>query len=482
MVFLRLLAISTVGAGAIILIVVLITPLEDFPVGNTTLLSVAERESMLPDRGEVTSLEQSVPTTRNGTLASPNLQLPITSQAIDVPRLQAELRLLAQELVELYPQDPASFHVAAQIYRELKETKLAEENWKKSLSLQPQLAGPYVGLAELLIEAGREPEAIAVLDSADALGVSGAQVASTMALAQENLGELERAVAILEQALEEYPASSELSLAAGRVYSQLGEYPDAERYLRAAATDRSTGKSASVLLTGVLARQGKGEEAKQLSKQLSQKTPVETRPSDEDMAFQQQYEYALREIAVNMFSAGGSIAEHNRDIANDIKYLVRGLELNPNQLPLYMSLASAYRQLGDISTVHRLYGSLVELQPGNVLNYLNYASSAMQLGQNDLAESTLREAVDIDKDGVLAKAALARLTLAKGDYEEAKRLAVEVVERNRSVEAYLLLATVYRANGENGAALVAMETARQIDPMHPQLTWDAVEESKLVQP
>lgn len=463
--YLKLVAAGALGAGLVIWLVVRLTPLEEPSTPEASSLTADE----VSRNGDASNAANEPAMLREGGAASRPLiplEFPEEPEKIVVDKLQAELRNLALMLQQQYPQEAKAFHFSAQIQAELNQTQSAEQLWQKCLALQPTAAGPYVGLAELLIDSGREQQAIAILKQALAADLASAELSQQLGLAYENLGQLDEAHRILQLATAEYVNAPEIWLAAGRVSSQLGEYELAEAQLRRAADGRSTAETARIALTTTLMRQGKTEQAQQIREQLEE---IKGRSSASAPGFQENYEAALRGIAQSIYLAVGSMVLEKGQPAEAIRYMKRALQLDPQAAETYMALSSVYRLLDDWPTVLRIHEHLVALQPDHVRNYTNLASVALQIGDPQLAERTLKEAIRLDPQGVLAQESLARLNIMLGKFTEAKLLAAEVLQRSRSVNSYLLLASAYRAAGEEESARQAIQSARELDPQDPRL-------------
>ncbi len=127
------------------------------------------------------------------TVAASRLILPSSAEPIEVESLQDELRKLADSLPNKYAGDVGSFHVAAQVYAELKQSEKAEALWNQCLAESPRYMGPYIGFAIMLLEKGRNEEAVKVLKKAQDLGGSAPELFEKLGEAYENLGELESA-------------------------------------------------------------------------------------------------------------------------------------------------------------------------------------------------------------------------------------------------------------------------------------------------
>jgi tetratricopeptide (TPR) repeat protein len=421
-----------IGTTAIIAIAVWLTPLE--PID--------------PEQG----IESSSNPAENGTLGAAGvpatLNLPETPVAVTVSQLQEELTTLAEQVQQRYPSDPASYHFAAQIFAELKQAAKAEGLWQKCIAVQPNHIGAHIGLADLMISAGRDNEAIATLKQVqDKIGVT-AELLLKLGEATENLGELEQSKIYFQQAVEKFPAVAQGWLALGRVQNQLGEFAAAEENLRKVVAMGLSTEASLFALSTALARQKKdvAAEAVRASLQELQKQDREQRQ------FQDAYESTLRAIASKMLDSVAFLEEQHGQLPTASKYAQRAIALTPTFLQSYMTLSAIERKLGNSSNVIAIHERLLKLQPENILNYMNLASVVLQTGDTRKAEATLKAAIQFDPQGTLAQSALAQFYLAVGNLADAKALANQVAERKPAPEAFELLSAVCKASGDTSAA------------------------------
>ena len=392
-------------------------------------------------------------------LATPVLKLPVEPEVFEVDALQEELRKLADRLTIDYPADVASFHFAAQAYAELKQFEKADELWQKCLAQSPQHMGPYVGYASMLMDKGRNEEAVEVLKKAQGLGGSAPDMFKKLGEAYENLGDLQNASLSLEAGVEAFPDVAPLWLILGRVQNQLGKASEAETSLRRSIELGGDKESALFVLNAVLLKQRKMAEAAANRDELTKLKQAKGGPMD---TFQESYDLALRGIASEIFAAGGTLAEANDNFVEAERLFMRSVSLNPKNSDAYKGLLATCRRQNRIADQKLLLTKLVEMRPDDIISRTNLASVAIQLGDPGLAELTLKKAVQIDPNGVLAQAALAKLYLSTGNFEESRTFAAQVVARQPSSAAYRLLAATYQASGTEDAFRAANEKADEL--------------------
>ena len=462
---LALAGLAIIGTAVFIAIVVALTPLStDIPSieeAQPEQAGVAQEDSNLVQRAAAS--QPAAEPTGNHQASSPQLEFPTQTAPIDVEQMQQELLALAQTLETDFATDPLAFHLAGQIYEELKQTKLAEAAWRKCLEQGSAAAGPYAGLAKLLITSGRDLAAIEVLEAAHAKGTQSAETLRELAEAQENLGLLVEAKATLDTVLELDPEDAEAWLAHGRVLMQLKDYEMSEASTLKNIQLSGESEKALVALSTAQVRLKKMAEAAATRQRLVQ---FQTAKTPSSPSFQEVYDSALRRIAVELFLASSALATENQRPVEAEKYAWRAIELEPSSGRAYMSLIEVQRAQGQLLEAYATEQHLVAIQPDNPLNYVNLASLATQVGKVPEAKQALAKAIALDPNGFVAHYSLVRLHLALGEFADAKQYANEILEHHRSVEAYILLAQVLEAAGEPVAASQAIQQAKLLDPDH----------------
>jgi len=390
------------------------------------------------------------------------LDLPESTERKDIngADLQLELQQLTIKLTVDYPNDAACFHLAAQVHFELKQFEIAEQLWKKCLEVNPMYMGPYIGLATLLMEKGRNEDAIEVLEKAESLGGKSPEMLLKLGEAFENAGNLESAMERLQEAARAYPENGDIWVALGRVQNQNNKPAEAEISLRRALEIGGEKEPVLFALNAALMRQGKIQESAAVRETM---TKLKQSKQFEQEPFQDRYDTALSRIAANVFISAATISEANEKLDDANKLYLRALELNPRNVEVYSGLLYVARRQERLPDQRLLLSKLIEYDSKNLLNYTNLASVAVQMGDVRFAEEVLHDAVSIDPEGILAQAASAKLYLNLRNFTKARALAMQVVERQPSPAAYRLLAATYRAEGLEDKFIAAIQKADELE-------------------
>jgi Tfp pilus assembly protein PilF len=98
----------------------------------------------------------------------------------------------------------------------------------------------------------------------------------------------------------------------------------------------------------------------------------------------------------------------------------------PQSVPLHLLLARAYERQGSSDLAAERYAEAAKLSKFNPGITLDYAKFLAARGKSAQAESVLGEALAANNGNVVLMSAMARLKLAKGEWEEAQKLAEDI--------------------------------------------------------
>ena len=451
----RLLKLLLVGLGCsatIIVVAVYLTPLP-------------EVESESAD----SFLEQSAPEDGGAAIQSSisiaTISLPEVATETPTRQLQEELRAAAGELIKLFPGDPGSWHVAAQVEFELLQSEKAEEYWNKCLGLQPKHFGPYLGMAALLTSKGRFEDAIVVLKTVSALGGSAPEVYLKLGEAYENQGNLENALDTFTFGSQAFPDDPDLLSGLGRLQSQSNKLPQAELNLRRAIAIRGETQQLLSSLVVVLMRQEKREEAAALRTNLQQLVVnASGNKTSSDSAFQQAYDAALRQSGYRILESCGNFFYQNRRLDLAEKYFLRAIQQDPKISSGWIGLSEVLLKQQKYADLNEVMKRIIQLEPNNAVYKINLASVALKLNDIQASESALKEAVALDTNATLAHVALAKLYLATKKFDLAHQSLNSVLSVDPSPEVVRLKSEVYLAEGKSEQAANLLKTIRSTHP------------------
>ena len=146
--------------------------------------------------------------------------------------------------------------------------------------------------------------------------------------------------------------------------------------------------------------------------------------------------------------------------------LRRALEIDPNYLPAYSSLAALFINAKQEDRAIAEYKKILAIRPDNAAVYTLIGMLEDARQNFDAAADNYRKALDLDQNSVIAANNLAWLyaVTGKGNLDEAVRLAQTVVQRNPNVAGFVdTLGWVYYKKNLHSAAVEQLQKAVALD-------------------
>src|SRR5262245_53963792 len=160
-------------------------------------------------------------------------------------------------------------------------------------------------------------------------------------------------------------------------------------------------------------------------------------------------------------------AYHNLgDFRRAYPFLLKARQANPDDVNVTMKLAAIYLLAGKLDEARELASAILEKDP-NSLEALQVVAVAARR-QNEIADAAA--GFEAARPALEARPAyhisLAELSAKTRDLAKAETHLKDALERDdKSVQAHLMLASVYRAKGDRNAALSELKTAVGIEPV-----------------
>ena len=399
--------------------------------------------------------------------SQPTIVIPPEETTATAEQLRPELLQLGADLLSRFPKIPEALHVVALLHSELQNTSEAEKIWRECIPLAPHQPGPYVGLARVVMDLGRDDEAVEILKNARAAGCSTSDIYNELANALTKSGMLEEAEQVAQNGLQKFPKANEIWIQSGQIQIQLGKFAEAEKSLRKAIELGATSETVYFALANACARQGKQDEADKFRQEFTDRKQARVASSDE--GFQKRYDVEMRRIAASSMYRAATVYDDQGDSQRSEKLYLRAIQLAPQDAAIYSDLARLYRHLGRLADAHVVQKRVVELDPQEIMHYLNLASLAQQLGDEVAAEQDLQRVIQLQPDLSIGYASLARFYLQRGDSRRARVFSEQALLRRTEgpddvVATYLVLATACQQMGDVSEMENVLRKARQLAP------------------
>lgn len=307
-------------------------------------------------------------------------------------------------------------------------------------------------------------------------------------------GRVKDAMDHLKILLEASPEDAELKYLMASCHNASGEYQPAAEMLREAIKADPQNLPAYRELADILARRlDDPQGADEVMDQLATANP------DNYEVYLTRYDYRIRMRLESRDAAKIEIARA-RDLAPDnpqvllkaVEYatadglfeqaredLDRGLELHPDNVQMYIALASLELTEGRHTSTDRTEQALEALQrgleqmPDNPLLLVHLTEVQTMRRQFDAARSTIDKLARLNFDEDQIDFLTARVLIGEENWVEAAGLLQKVrkgqgQEKRTLVEIDLMLARCYAATGQNDLQVVAYQRALRVDPLSAQ--------------
>ena len=155
-----------------------------------------------------------------------------------------------------------------------------------------------------------------------------------------------------------------------------------------------------------------------------------------------------------------------QNVGSEQMELNKAIELDPNYLPAYSSLAAIYINAKQEDRAIAEYRKIIAVRPDNAVAYTLIGILEDQRKNYDAAEENYRKALEKDPNAVIAANNLAWLyaVTGKGNLDEALRLAQGVVQKNPQVAGFIdTLGWVFYKKNLHDAAIEQLRKAVSIN-------------------
>jgi tetratricopeptide (TPR) repeat protein len=392
--------------------------------------------------------------------APARFSIPAEAAPATIDQLKQEAMQVADALLVRFPRSAEAHHVMALLQNAFCQTEQAEKYWRKCIQLEPTYTAGHIGLASLAVDRGDDERAVGLLNDALDAGCRETEIYNALATSLMHLGRFQEAVDALRECPTAFPESPESWYLLGQAQMQRGEFQQAEQSLSSATELDPAYTDAHYALAMVCVRQGKYESAAAHRKRFAE-LKTEDR-EEEDDRFRVPDLQTMRERTAATRCAAGSVWMQNEGLAEAEKHLLRAVQIAPDLAESYKLLASLYRREDRINDALVAQRHLVTLDAENIAHYFNLASLLTKSGDIEAAESALRQAIAVKPDAAAAYALLAQLYMKTGKLEAARTAAETGVRHQPTAAGYQLLASICLRLNQQSHAQAAMAAAERL--------------------
>jgi tetratricopeptide (TPR) repeat protein len=413
------------------------------------------------------------------------------------------------------PDAAASYHFMLGYQAELaQETDRAIQEYQAALKTDPTSQSVKARLAGLYFSLGDMPNAVRYADQVAEGPSQDGQLLTQMAGILASAGQGERAVTVLDRAIEVDPTSGDPYFTKGLLLLNLKRQPEAEQSIRAGLARAPESAVGHYHLGRLLLEDGKGEEATaSLERAIAVNASFEPaylalasiyesrQDRDRAVAVLRKYLQSvnprnrdIRHQLVRLYVAAkdyqGARKELNELLAEDpsdldaqlrlalvygeekeypkaIDQLTQILKARPTELKIRDYLGFLYEESKDTKKAIETYTFNVQLEPSYFEGHLHLGVLFYRLKQFPEAITHLTQALTINAKQPEAHIVLGLTYLQKEQFEDAARALEEGISQNpKSADLHFNLGTVYDKLNRFDDVVHVMETAIKLDPHH----------------
>jgi tetratricopeptide (TPR) repeat protein len=353
-----------------------------------------------------------------------------------------ETRVIEERIIDDY-----SYFRSGRIYQQFHEYDRAEEEFRKSLQMNPRNPQTLFSLAEIYAEEG----------------------------------DFREARASLEAVLEVDPNSSAVHAEMGNLHFLQEEYPEAEAELRQAVGLDPANVEAQFNLGVVLLTRGNIQEAHLVLHRLQAGglEPEAARRVHERLSaihiMQQDYQGAVEHLEAIL-----AVDPENLDAHFNLGLSLMSLEdleaardqfeavtrLDPEDAAAHGRLGEVYAAMGDRAGAMAQFGRVVELEPRDVQGLAQLSRLYYEAGEMVQAERTLTRLVSVDPSHAWGQVSLGRVFLETAQYSKAAQQFSRITEMapNDARNWFMLGETLMRESRSPEEAIRAFERGLSLDP------------------
>jgi choline-sulfatase len=341
------------------------------------------------------------------------------------------------------PNNVAMLTERARLFLRTGELDDARRDFQRCMTLDPDSATAFHGLAQIEIKGGNFDNALELAEIGSTKRGAFESLSVLKARALIGMERVDDATRFIDERLAEHPNDADLLGLRGDIYAHNGDFEKAEEYFRKAVAEDALHAPSRFLLAQLLKRNGRGPEAVAVLEDLLQIQPGNPRALA-----------AIGDIKIN-------------DAESAVAYLEEAVRLDPKNYEALLNLGRVYLQMGLGAKGEAMLRRAIESRPYSKSAYNNLAVSLIIQGRLAEAEEMLQTLLEEHPDFAEARNNLS-LTLARsGDLKGAEAEARRAIESNEKLlDPSLTLASILNGSGRHAEAVSVLEPFVEGQPTH----------------
>ncbi len=380
----------------------------------------------------------------------PSVVFPNFQVTEDKAALEAEAFAVANRLMAMMPNEAKAIHVAAVCNSQFHKTAEAQKLWLKCIDLSPNTETYYLNVAANAIFRGETELALETLERAYARGIRSADISHHTALALTRLGEDERAVEVLKNALKESSALPAHWMLLGQSELKLNRLEDAQASLNKALDMGIRSRPLYVALLNTASRMGNKELMEKYKQIVAESSDQPTDDGKEQ--FRAISDREARRVLITVLGEA-CVVYRDMDRVEDAEHAaLRLLAHEPNNYGTCLFLAELYAKRHQVADEVAARERMLEINPSDLMNRLQFARLLVDAGFSKRGESQLKAVIMLAPQQAIGYAAMAEFLVSEKQPARAQWYAEQALQRENSPGGRRLLARILRSQGNEAEA------------------------------
>lgn len=389
------------------------------------------------------------------------------SEESEATQLKAHAVAMAKSIAAEYPENALIHILLGSAYFNTGQTDMAATHLRKCLTLDNNILEAHEILTRIAYEKGNPEEAVRLCVEARNRGLSSPKLLNRLARAQMDLGQAEKSIQTLLEAIKVSHPLAESFYLLGQARMQARDYLEAkESFIRTTELIPDHTQAYFGLFTACQ-RLGQMEEAMEFRKTFVRLESIDRKDLNDRSSQTESLSgiAAVRETTARTLFGAGQIHQSQGAYTAAADLFYQSAALAKEDLKSRAALEAVHVQNKKLEEGAKAFERLVTNQPGNALNHFFLGRLKTRLGNSTQAESNYQKTVSLAPTWAAGHHALAELYMLTNQHlNQAEKLARRAVELEPNHVRYYLLSAACIKNRHLQEALKAINQALTITP------------------
>lgn len=389
------------------------------------------------------------------------------SEESEATRLKAHAVAMAKSIAAEYPENALIHILLGSAYFNTGQTDMAATHLRKCLALDNNILEAHEILTRIAYEKGNPEEAVRLCVEARNRGLSSPKLLNRLARAQMDLGQAEKSIQTLLEAIKVSHPLAESFYLLGQARMQARDYLEAkESFIQTTELIPDHTQAYFGLFTACQ-RLGQMEEAMEFRNTFVRLESIDRKDLNDRSSQTESLSgiAAVRETTARTLFGAGQIHQSQGAYTAAADLFYQSAALAKEDLKSRAALEAIHVQNKKLAEGAAAFERLASNQPENALNHFFLGRLKTRLGNSIEAESSYQKTLSLAPTWAAGHHALAELYMLTNQHlDQAEKLARRAVELEPNHARYYLLSAACIKNRHLQEALKAINQALTITP------------------